>query len=244
MRETTGGSTLDLYPIYDGSGHVVGLVDNANNLLASYCYGPYGELLHSSGSHAQSNPWRYATKYYDTETNLYYFGYRYYDNVTCQWLSREPLGEDESLNLYAYCHNDPINKVDVLGLKPLPTHVLVRTEVDVDFKEVKAKLFYDPKDFAWERTLSDDEVTIDKYVKGAFAEGSTFVEASDVEEFYKKLKNEDKTIILGYHGLGRADTKEVNCMVGNSVIFKEEWKKLLTNLSKVETVYFLSLIHI
>jgi hypothetical protein len=30
-------------------------------------------------------------------------------------LSREPLGEGESLNLYAYCHNDPINRVDVLG---------------------------------------------------------------------------------------------------------------------------------
>jgi len=33
-----------------------------------------------------------------------------------EWLSREPLGEGESLNLYAYCHGDPINKVDVLGM--------------------------------------------------------------------------------------------------------------------------------
>jgi hypothetical protein len=32
------------------------------------------------------------------------------------FLSREPLGETESLNLYSYCHNDPINYVDVLGL--------------------------------------------------------------------------------------------------------------------------------
>jgi Tuberculosis necrotizing toxin len=36
--------------------------------------------------------------------------------VTGQFLSREPLGENESLNLYSYCHNDPINYVDDLGL--------------------------------------------------------------------------------------------------------------------------------
>ena len=45
------------------------------------------------------------------------FGFRYYDPNTGQWLSREPLGESESLNLYAYCRNDPINKVDLLGLQ-------------------------------------------------------------------------------------------------------------------------------
>ena len=36
--------------------------------------------------------------------------------MTGQWLSREPLGEKESLNLYSYCGNDPINYVDVDGL--------------------------------------------------------------------------------------------------------------------------------
>jgi RHS repeat-associated protein len=65
---------------------------------------------------ADANPIRYATKYFDKETGLYYYGGRYYDPVTGQWLSREPLGEDESLNLNVYCHNDPVNKVDVLGL--------------------------------------------------------------------------------------------------------------------------------
>lgn len=109
-------ATTDLYPLYDGSGHIIGLSDHNNNLLATYTYGPFGELLKSSGTHADSNPWRYATKYHDPETNLAYFGYRYYDSTSGQWLSREPLGEAESLNLYAYCHNDPINYVDVLGL--------------------------------------------------------------------------------------------------------------------------------
>ena len=53
---------------------------------------------------------------YNNAGDLSYFGYRYYDTNTGSWLSREPLGEDESINLYSYCGNDPINKVDYLGL--------------------------------------------------------------------------------------------------------------------------------
>jgi len=118
IRETKGNTTQDIYPLYDGTGHVVALTNANKDLLAAYAYGPFGELIHATGPAAQANPWRYATKYRDEETGLYYFGRRYLDPVTGQWLSRELLGEDESLNLYAYCHNDPVNKVDVLGLAP------------------------------------------------------------------------------------------------------------------------------
>ena len=117
--ETIGGTTTTYHPLYDGSGHVIALADAAGTLVAEYGWGPYGELIEASGSQASTNPWRYATKYLDEETGLYYFGHRYFDPHSGSWLSREPLGEGESLNLYAYCHNDPINKVDVLGLAAL-----------------------------------------------------------------------------------------------------------------------------
>lgn len=116
IREVKGVTTQDFYPTYDGTGHVVGLADSAGTLVADYAWGPFGEPIYAHGVPAESNPFRWATKYYDTETGLYYFGYRYYDPATGTWLSREPLGEDASLNLYAYCHNDPANKVDRLGL--------------------------------------------------------------------------------------------------------------------------------
>ena len=121
IRETKGNTTTEIIPLYDGTGHVIALTDINKNLLASYAYGPFGEKITATGTHAQSNPWRYATKYLDEETGLYYFGFRYYDTTTGQWLSREPLGESESVNLYSYCHNDPVNKVDVLGLATVIT---------------------------------------------------------------------------------------------------------------------------
>ncbi|MCH7229160.1 RHS repeat-associated core domain-containing protein, partial [Haloferula sp. A504] len=114
-RETRGQTTRDFYPLYDGSGHIVGLSDDLGNLVAEYWYGPFGELIEATGEMADANPWRYATKYQDKETGLYYFGHRYFDSVTGQWMSREPLGENESLNLYLYAHGDPVNRVDVLG---------------------------------------------------------------------------------------------------------------------------------
>ena len=119
IRETRGTKTADYYPLCDGSGHVVALatmIEGIATLVAEYAYGPFGELIYAKGPMAQINPIRYATKYYDVETGLYYWGLRYYDPITAQWTSRELLGENVSLNLYAYCHNDPVNRVDRLGL--------------------------------------------------------------------------------------------------------------------------------
>ncbi len=100
---------------YDGSGHVVGLTDSAGTLVAQYTYGPFGELISASGPMADANPIRYATKYYDKETGLYYFGRRYYDPATGQWLNREPLGEDESLNLYQLVTGSVITGTSDMG---------------------------------------------------------------------------------------------------------------------------------
>ena len=134
IRETKGNATQDLYPLYDGTGHVVALTNNSGALLASYAYGPFGELIHATGPAARANPWRYATKYFDHETGLSYFGHRYHDPITGQWLSREPLGETESVNLYSYCGNDPVNSVDVLGLAKVPINQADKNLIDLAFR--------------------------------------------------------------------------------------------------------------
>jgi RHS repeat-associated protein len=42
---------------------------------------------------AKLNPFRFSTKYDDDETDLLYYGYRYYNPSTGRWLSRDPLNE-------------------------------------------------------------------------------------------------------------------------------------------------------
>ena len=116
IQETKGNSTIELYPLYDGSGNVVALTDNTGDLQAEYAYGPFGELLYARGPHAQSCPFRFQTKYYDQETGLCMFTYRPYEPLTAQWLSRDPAGEKEDINLYQLTGGDPINYLDVAGL--------------------------------------------------------------------------------------------------------------------------------
>jgi len=39
-----------------------------------------------------------------------------YDPTVGRWMSRDPIGEGASLNLYSYVHNDSIDRIDPLGL--------------------------------------------------------------------------------------------------------------------------------
>jgi RHS repeat-associated protein len=62
------------------------------------------------------NPFRFSTKYQDDETDLLYYGYRYYSASMGRWFSRDPIGERGGINLYGYCGNDPADNVDTIGL--------------------------------------------------------------------------------------------------------------------------------
>ena len=87
----TGANAL--FPAYDGNGNVMGLVDGTTGTVtAQYEYGPFGEPIRVSGAAAASNPFRFSTKYTDDETDLVYYGYRYYVPSTGRWLSRDPGG--------------------------------------------------------------------------------------------------------------------------------------------------------
>jgi len=65
---------------------------------------------------AKANPFRFSTKYQDDETDLLYYGYRYYNAGTGRWVSRDPIGERGGLNLYAFVQNSPATTFDALGL--------------------------------------------------------------------------------------------------------------------------------
>ncbi|NWK55087.1 RHS repeat-associated core domain-containing protein [Verrucomicrobiaceae bacterium N1E253] len=110
-----GASTY--YPTHDGNGNVSEYLDSTGTVQAHYEYDAFGNTLETSGVKANDFAHRFSTKPLDTETGLYYYGYRYYDPVTGRWPSRDPLGERGGLNVYGFVNNDGINITDRLGLE-------------------------------------------------------------------------------------------------------------------------------
>ena len=82
-----------------------------------YEYSPFGKVIAKTGSYADENTYRFSTKSIDVETDLYYYGYRYYDSKTGRWLNRDPINEAGGFNIYGMVNNDPVNLWDYLGMK-------------------------------------------------------------------------------------------------------------------------------
>ena len=103
--------------VYDHIGNVVAVVDSTGATIAAYEYDPFGNIIAQSASEADEVPFRFSTKYFDAETGLYYYGYRFYAPELGRWINRDPMEEDEGgANLLRFCDNSGICTTDTLGL--------------------------------------------------------------------------------------------------------------------------------
>ena len=110
-----GSATTNSFPAFDGNGNVAALVNAADGTtLANYEYGPFGEPIRITSSMAKNNPFRFSTKYQDDESDLLYYGYRYYKPSTGSWLSRDQA--DSENNPYLFTKNNALSAYDSLGL--------------------------------------------------------------------------------------------------------------------------------
>jgi RHS repeat-associated protein len=100
--------------LYDGKGNITNVLDNSQNIVASYIYDPFGQRMSKTGILDQ--PYMFSTKEYDAETGLSYYGYRYYYPSNGKWMTRDPLGELSDINLYRFVGNNPNNATDPEGL--------------------------------------------------------------------------------------------------------------------------------
>ena len=115
------------YYVKDARKDILGIVDLNGKLVVRYQYDPWGRLLSVSGVLADTlgidNPYRYRSYRYDNETGFYYLESRYYDPEVGRFLSPDNLTNlqytvlegDYAKNLYCYCNNSPVNRVDPTG---------------------------------------------------------------------------------------------------------------------------------
>lgn len=114
-------------PICDHRGSITCLVDTETaEIVESYQYSAFGEEQIYNAKNEQvplspsANPWRFSSKYREDETQLIFFGKRFYDPKNGRWLTPDPLRAD-SPNFYTYVNNNPLNHVDLYGLFSLKT---------------------------------------------------------------------------------------------------------------------------
>ena len=114
------GQTDDYVYFYDANGNVGQVVDLSaadpnDATVAKYEYDPYGQEVGLS-SLVYKQPFRFSTKYFDTEVGLGYWGQRYYWPKLGRWINRDPIGELGGRNLYRYVLNNPMSRTDSVGL--------------------------------------------------------------------------------------------------------------------------------
>lgn len=112
------------YQLDDYLGSVAIELDEEAGLLTYEEYFPYGGTSLMWGKNRLDSAlkeYRYSGKERDGTTGLYYYGARYYAPWLCRWLSADPAGTVDGLNLYAFVGGNPITHVDPNGLNGRPS---------------------------------------------------------------------------------------------------------------------------
>lgn len=102
-------------------------LDDQSQIVSYEEYYPFGGTSYQAvrSQTETSKRYRYTGKERDEESGLYYFGARHYASWLGRWMSADPLGIEDGVNVYEYVGNSPMKFVDLLGTKKgdkLPEH--------------------------------------------------------------------------------------------------------------------------
>ena len=114
------------YYLFDAHGDVLHRLDASGNVLKTYRYDAFGNEIDPEP--LDTNPFRYCGEYFDREIGTYYLRARNYDPRIGRFTTEDALrsatvslpGDRKavdplSLNLYTYCHNNPVRYTDPMG---------------------------------------------------------------------------------------------------------------------------------
>ena len=133
IRMCEDGDVEDYYVSTNWQGDVLALFTADKTKVAEYEYDVWGNatiyktnesgslvILDGTEEHIGNiNPIRYRGYFYDSDMGLYYLQSRYYDAGIGRFINADSListGQDiNGFNMFAYCGNNPVNRVDPTG---------------------------------------------------------------------------------------------------------------------------------
>jgi len=100
------------------------------SISAHYEYDPFGNGIITTGTFSTENNFRFSSKWFDVDGKLYYYGHRYYNSSLGRWINRDKIDDKANIalldnaldlsiygeNFYSFSGNEPLLKVDYLGL--------------------------------------------------------------------------------------------------------------------------------
>jgi RHS repeat-associated protein len=117
------GDTFNSYYYHtDANGSVTAITDADGNLVERVTYDIYGmpTFWDAAGNKISKssigNNILFHGREYDTELNLYYFRARYYCPIMGRFLQTDPMGYQDSMNLYQGFNMNPYNFFDPFGM--------------------------------------------------------------------------------------------------------------------------------
>lgn len=98
-------------------GSVTMELDHEAEIISYEEYSPYGSTVYQAVSSQVDTPkrYRFAGKEREEETGMYYYGARYHAPWLARWISSDPKGLVDGVNLYVFCLDNPVRYDDSEG---------------------------------------------------------------------------------------------------------------------------------
>jgi RHS repeat-associated protein len=117
LAEGTGSAKAVFY-LSNHRGDTLAAYRDSSTLVARYRYDAFGNqrTTYCMVDESENAPrYTFSTKEFLSDAKLYLYAYRVYDPQAGRWTQRDPIDYQDSVNLYAFCVNSPVQMYDTDG---------------------------------------------------------------------------------------------------------------------------------